>query len=152
MTGLVRGRNGACGTPLTAHRIDPDFVRHGDVAAAGIGRNQRTARLPEVAFGIEMQHLRAYAGIAGALQDAAAAAADWIGQRRIAERELVVAVRVILMLARIATGLRELPVDAGAPRPRHDGEDTVEHLAPRKIPGEPETHQSPKRAATRHDA
>src|SRR5437899_11563450 len=86
----------------------------GDVGAAGVGHDQRTARLPEVAFGIEMQHLRAHAGIAGALQDAAAAAADWIGQRRIAEWELVVAVRVIFMLARIATGLRELPVDAGS--------------------------------------
>jgi hypothetical protein len=40
----------------------------------------------------------------GALQDAATPTADRIGQRRIAERELVVAVRVILLLARIATG------------------------------------------------
>jgi hypothetical protein len=124
-----------------ANGIDPHFVRHGDVAAARIGRNQRTARLPEVTFGIEMQHLRAHAGIAGALQDAAAAAADWIGQRRIAERELVVAVRVILMLARIATGLRKLPVDAGASRSRHDGKDAVEHLSSRKILVEPEMHQ-----------
>jgi hypothetical protein len=46
-----------------------------------------------------MQHLRADAGIAGALQDAAGAATDRIGQRRIAERELVVAVGVILVLA-----------------------------------------------------
>src|SRR6266481_8001598 len=91
-------------------------------------------------------------GIAGALQDAAAAAADWIGQRRIAERELVVAVRVILMLARIATGLRKLPVDAGAPRPRHDRKDAVEHLASRKILVEPEMHQITKHAAALRDA
>src|SRR5947209_20130085 len=68
-----------------------------------------------------MQHLRAHARIAGALQDAAAAAADRIAQRRIAERELVIAVRVVLVLARIAPRLRKLPVDAGAARSRHDG-------------------------------
>jgi hypothetical protein len=66
----------------------PHLVRHGDVGAAGVGHYQRTARLPEVALGIEMENLRAHAGIAGALQDAAAAAADRIVQRRIAEREL----------------------------------------------------------------
>src|ERR1700731_4022195 len=98
MTGLVKGRNGACDTPLTV--IHPHLVRHGDVAAARIGRYERTARLPEVAFGIEMQHLRARASITGALQDAAAPAADRIGQRRRAERELVVAVGGILLLAR----------------------------------------------------
>ena len=73
-------------------RIDPHLVRHGDVGAARIGRDQRAARLPEVAFGIEMQHLWAHAGIARWLQDAAGAATDWIDQRQIAERELVVAV------------------------------------------------------------
>jgi ferredoxin len=92
------------------------------IAHSPIGRYERTARLPEVAFGIdldggfgdlgrsrrqrnaldrrlrlEMQHLRARASITGALQDAAAPAADRIGQRRIAERELVVAVGVILV-------------------------------------------------------
>jgi hypothetical protein len=46
-----------------------------------------------------MQHLRARAGITRSLQDAAGAAADRIGQRRVAERELVVAVGVILVLA-----------------------------------------------------
>src|SRR5271169_76963 len=55
-----------------------------------------------------MQHLRAHARIAGALQDAAAAAADRIAQRRIAERELVIAVRVVLVLARVAPRLRKL--------------------------------------------
>jgi len=48
--------------------------------------------LPEVAFGIEMQHFRAYATIAGALQEAIGAATDRIAQRRITERELVIAV------------------------------------------------------------
>ena len=80
--------------------IDPHLVRHGDVGAARVGHHQRTARLPEVAFGIEMQHLRTHASIAGPLQDAAAAAADRIVRCRIAERELVVAVGVILVLAR----------------------------------------------------
>ena len=56
------------------------------------------------------------------------------------------------MLARIATGLRELPVDAGAPRPRHDGKDAVEHLASRKILVEPEMHQITKHAAALRDA
>ena len=54
---------------------------------------------PEVALGIEMQHFRAYAGIAGALQDAATVATDRITQGRIAERELVVAVGMVLMLS-----------------------------------------------------
>lgn len=63
----------------SAYRIDPHIVRHGDVDATRVGCNKRTARLPEVAFCIEMQHLRAHAGIAGALQDTATAAADWIG-------------------------------------------------------------------------
>ena len=94
-----------------------------------------------------MQHLRAHAGIAGALQDAAAAAADWIGQRRIAEWELVVAVGVILMLPRIAAGLCKLPVDTGAARPGDDGKDAVEHLASSKILVEPEMHQIAKHAA-----
>jgi hypothetical protein len=70
-----------------------------------------------------MHHLRAHAGIAGALQDAAGAAADRIGQRRIAERELVIAVGVVLVLARIAAGLRKLPVDTGAARPADLGAD-----------------------------
>ena len=135
-----------------ARRIDPHLLRHGGIGTARIGRYQRAARLPEVAFGIEMQHLRAHAGITGALQDAAAPAADRIGQRRIAERELVVAVRVILMLARIATGLCELPVDAGAPRSRDDRKDAVEHLASRKILVEPEMHQITKHAAALRDA
>src|SRR6266513_1947724 len=135
-----------------ARRKDPHLLRHGDVGAAWIGRYERTARLPEVAFGIQMQHLRAHAGIAGALQDTAATAADRIAQRRIAERELVVAVGVILVLARIATGLRKLPVDAGASRSRHDGKDAVEHLASRKILVEPEMHQITKHAAALRDA
>jgi hypothetical protein len=100
-------------------------VRHGDVGAARVGHHQRTARLPKVAFGIEMAHAR----IAGALQNAAAADADRIAQRRIAERELVIAVRVVLVLARVAPRLRKLPVNAGAARSRHDGKDAVEHLA-----------------------
>ena len=135
-----------------AHRIDPHLLRHGDIGAARIGRDQRAARLPEVAFGIEMQHLRAHAGVAGALQDAAGAAADRIGQRRIAERELVVAVGVILVLARIAAGLGKLPVDAGAARPGDDRKDAVEHLASGKILVEPEMHQIAKHAAALRDA
>jgi len=63
-----------------AHRVEPHLVRHGNVGAARIGRDQGAARLPEVAFGVEMQHFRAYAGLAGALQDAAAAAADRVAQ------------------------------------------------------------------------
>src|SRR5215471_3564292 len=66
------------------------------------------------------------------------AAADRIGQGRIAERELVVAIRVILMLARIPARLGELPVDAGAARTGYDGKDAVEHLTSRKILVEPE--------------
>jgi hypothetical protein len=58
------GRNGACDTPLT---VNPHLVRHGDVGAARVGHYQRTARLPEIAFGIKMQHLRAHASIAGTL-------------------------------------------------------------------------------------
>jgi hypothetical protein len=104
-------------------------VRHGDVGAARVGHHQRTARLPKVAFGIEMQHLWAHARIAGALQNAAAADADRIAQRRIAERELVIAVRVVLVLARVAPRLRKLPVNAGAARSRHDGKDALAHLA-----------------------
>ena len=108
-----------------------------------IGRDQRTARLPKVAFGIEMQHLRADSGVVGALQDAAGPAADRIGQRRIAERKLVVAVGVILVLPRIAAGLGKLPVDTGASRSRYDGEDAAEHRPARKILIEPEMHQIP---------
>src|SRR5215475_8808847 len=74
-------------------------------------------------LGVEMQNFRAYAGIAGAPQDAVGAAADRIGQRRIAEGKLVIAVGVVLVLARIAASLRELPVDAGAARPGDDGKD-----------------------------
>jgi len=99
-----------------------------------------------------MQHLRAHASIAGALQDAAAAATDRIAQRRIAERELVIAVRVVLVLARITPRLRKLPIDAGAARSRHDGKDAVEHLASRKILIEPEMHQIAKHAAALRDA
>src|SRR5271167_2537752 len=135
-----------------AHGIDPRLVRHGDVGAARVGHDQRTARLPEVAFGIEMQHLWAHASIAGALQDAAAAAADRIARGRIAERELVIAVRVILVLARVAPYLRKLPVDAGAARSRHDGKDAVEHLASRKILIEAEMHQIAKHAAALRNA
>src|SRR3954463_14016780 len=101
-------------------RINPYLVRHGDFGPGWVSRDQRTTRLPEVAFGIEMQHLRADASIVGALQDAASAAADRIGQCRIAERELVVAVGVILVLAGIAAGLGELPIDAGTTRPGDD--------------------------------
>jgi hypothetical protein len=89
----------------SADGIDPHLVGHGDVLAICIRRYQRTARLPEVAFGIEVQHFRAHTGIAGALQDAAAAATDRIAQRRIAERELVIAIGMILMLARVAACL-----------------------------------------------
>jgi hypothetical protein len=90
----------------SAHGINPHLVWHGDVGAARVGHHQRTARLPEIAFGIEMENLRAHARIAGALQDTAAAAADRIAQRRIAERELVIAVRVLLRAnsLRIRTG------------------------------------------------
>jgi len=56
------------------------------------------------------------------------------------------------MLARIATCLRELPVDAGAARPRHDREDTVEHLAAREILVEPKVDQITKYAAALRDA
>src|SRR6266851_7564910 len=135
-----------------ARRIDPHLVRHGDIGATRIGRYQRAARLPEVAFGIEMQHLRAHAVIAGALKDAAGAATDRIGQRRIAERELVVAVRVVLVLARIAAGLSKLPVDTGAARPGDDGKDAIEHLASSKVLVEPEMHQIAKHAAALRDA
>jgi hypothetical protein len=112
----------------SGHGVDPHLVRHGDLRAAGVSHDQRAACLPEVAFSIEMQHLRAHASIAGALQDAAATAADRIAQRRIAERELVIAVRMVLVLARIAPRLRKLPIDASAARSRHDGKDAVEHL------------------------
>ena len=43
-----------------AHRVDPHLLRHRDIGAAGISRDQRAARLPEVAFGIEMQHTHKY--------------------------------------------------------------------------------------------
>src|SRR5437870_735 len=99
-----------------------------------------------------MQHLRAHARIAGALQDAAAAAADRIAQRRIAERELVIAVRVVLVLARVAPRLRKLPVNAGAARSRHDGKDAVEHLASGQVLVEAEMHQIAKYAAALRDA
>src|SRR5439155_25068192 len=123
------------------------LLRHGDISAVRIGRDQRAARLPEIAFGIEMQHLRADAVIPGALQDAVGAAADRIYQRRIAERELVVTIGVILVLARIPAGLRELPVDTGAARPGDDGKYAVEHLASGKILVERELHQIEKHAA-----
>src|SRR4051794_40721613 len=77
-----------------------------------------------------MQHLRAHAGIAGALQNAAGAAADRIGQRRIAERELVVAVGVVLVLARITACLGKLPIDAGSARPGDDRKDAVDTRCP----------------------
>src|SRR3954464_4704530 len=99
-----------------------------------------------------MQYLRAHAGIAGALQDTAGAATDPIGKRRIAERELVVAVGVILVLARITASLCKLPVDTGAARPRHDRKDAIEHLVSGKILVEPEMHQIPKHAAALRDA
>src|SRR6516165_3093648 len=99
-----------------------------------------------------MQHLWAHAGIAGALQDAAAAATDRIAQRCIAERELVIAVGMVLVLAGIPARLRELPVDTGAARSRHDGKDAVEHLASPKILVEPEMHQITKHAAALRDA
>src|SRR5215213_2321163 len=99
-----------------------------------------------------MQHLRADAGVTGALQDAAGAAANRIGEGRIAERELIVAVGVILVLARIAAGLRKLPVDVGAARPRHDRKDAVKHLASGEILVEPQIHQIAKHAAALRDA
>src|SRR6516165_2877613 len=136
----------------SADGIDPHLVRHSDVGAARIGRYQRTARLPEIAFGIEMQHLRAHTGIMGALQDAAAPATDRIAQRRIAEQELVIAVGVVLMLARVAARLPKLPVDTGAARSRNDGKHAVEHAASRKILVEPEMHQVAKHAAALRDA
>ena len=135
-----------------AYRIDPHLLGHGDIGAAWIGRDQRAARLPEVAFGVEMQHLRAHTGIVGALQDTVGAAADRVSQRRIAERELVVAIGVILVLARIAAGLRKLPVNAGATRPRNDRKDAVEHLASGEILVEPQMHQIPKHTAALRDA
>jgi hypothetical protein len=49
--------------------------------ATRINHDERAARLPEIAFGIEMQHLRTHAGIAGAPLDAVAAATDQIAQR-----------------------------------------------------------------------
>ena len=54
-------------------------------------------------------------------------------QRRIAERELVVAVGMVLMLARVAAGLRELPVDAGAARAGDDRQDAIEDLPSREV-------------------
>src|SRR3981189_3521059 len=99
-----------------------------------------------------MKHLRAHPNTPCARQDAAAAATDRIAQRRIAERELVIAVRVVLVLARITTRLRKLPIDAGAARSRHDGKDAVEHLASRKILIEPEMHQIAKHAPALRDA
>src|SRR5215831_1126300 len=48
--------------------------------------------------------------------------------------------------------LRELPVDAGVARSRHDRKDAVEHLASRKILVEPEMHQITKHAAALRDA
>src|SRR5207253_10143865 len=68
------------------------------------------------------------------------------------ERELVVAVGVILMLPRIAAGLCKLPVDPGAARPGEDGKDAVEHLASGKILVEPEMHQIAKHASALRDA
>src|SRR6516162_335246 len=59
---------------------------------------------------------------------------------------------MILVLSRIATRLRKLPVDAGAARPRHYRKNTVEHLASRKILVEPEMHQVAKHAAALRDA
>ena len=56
------------------------------------------------------------------------------------------------MLARIAAGLRKLPVDAGAARPGDDRKDAVEHLASGKILVEPEMHQIAKHAAALRDA
>ena len=82
----------------SADGVDPYLVRHRDVGATRIRHHQRTARLPEVTLGIEMQHLRAHPGIAGTLQDAIGAVTDRIAQCRIAERELVIAVGMVLML------------------------------------------------------
>src|SRR5436190_82035 len=99
-----------------------------------------------------MQHLRADAGISSTLQDAAGLATDRIGQGRIAERELVVAVGVVLVLARIPASLGELPVDAGAARPGDDRQDAIEHLATGKILIEPEMHEIAEDAAALRDA
>ena len=130
------------------HRIDAHLVRHGDVGAVGVGGHQRGARLPDIALGIQVHHLRTHAGVASALQDAAGAAADRIAQRRIAERELVVAVGMVLMLTRIAAGLRELPVDAGPPRSGDDRQNAIEHLASRKVLVEAIVHQIAQHPAT----
>ena len=130
------------------NRIDARLVRHRDVGAVGVGGHQRGTRLPDVALGIEVHHLRTHAGIASTLQDAAGAAADRIAQRRIAERKLVVAVRVVLMLARIAAGLRELPVDAGPSRSGDDRQNAIEHPASRKVLVEAIVHQITQHPAT----
>ena len=134
------------------HRIDAHLVRHRDVGAVGVGGHQRGARLPDIALGIQVHHLRTHAGIAGALQDAVGAAADRIAQRRIAERELVVAVRMVLMLARIAAGLGELPVDAGPARSGDDRQNAVEHLASREVLVEAVVHQIAQHPAALRDA
>lgn len=56
------------------------------------------------------------------------------------------------MLARIAAGLRKLPVDTGSARPRHDRKDAVEYPASRKILVEPKMDQIAKHAAALRDA
>jgi hypothetical protein len=59
---------------------------------------------------------------------------------------------MVLMLSRIAAGLRKLPIDAGAARARDDRKDAVEHLTPGKILVEPEIDQIAKHAAALRDA
>jgi hypothetical protein len=51
------------------------------------------------------------------------------------------------VLARIASGLRELSVDAGAVRSRDDRKDAVEHVSTGKILVETEMHQIAQHAA-----
>src|SRR6516165_12813536 len=56
------------------------------------------------------------------------------------------------MLARIATRLRKLPIDAGPARARHDRKNAVEHRPSRKILVAPKMHEIAKHAAALRDA
>src|SRR6476469_5265236 len=55
---------------------------------------------------------------------------------------------MVLMLARIAAGLGELPVDAGPSRSGDDRQNAIEHLASREVLVEAIVHQIAQHPAT----